>query len=87
MAGRPKLKLLGRRFNRLKVIEFIGVRESYPSKSQWKCLCNCGNTVIVLGDNLMTGNTKSCGCYRKYVSKRTVREKFKTWYNRGTNGN
>lgn len=30
--------------------------------SQWKCLCDCGNTAIVKGINLRTNSTLSCGC-------------------------
>ena len=29
---------------------------------QYLCQCDCGNQVIVLGSNLKSGNTKSCGC-------------------------
>lgn len=29
---------------------------------QYLCQCDCGNQVIVLGSNLRSGNTKSCGC-------------------------
>jgi len=81
--GRPKLKLIGRRFKRLKVVEFKGVTSTYPHKSLWECLCNCGDVIVVTGDNLMTGNTKSCGCLRKYIAKRTVRKKFQEYWNRG----
>ena len=28
----------------------------------WKCKCDCENTTIVLGSNLYTGHTQSCGC-------------------------
>ena len=31
-------------------------------KSQWLCLCDCGNTSVVTGDNLRSGHTKTCGC-------------------------
>lgn len=30
--------------------------------SLWKCVCKCGNEVIVKGGNLNSGNTNSCGC-------------------------
>jgi hypothetical protein len=33
----------------------------------WKCLCDCGNTTIVNGSHLKNKNTRSCGCYQKYV--------------------
>ena len=31
-------------------------------KSVWACACSCGGVVNVIGSNLTTGNTKSCGC-------------------------
>ena len=35
------------------------------SPSKWKCVCDCGNTIEVLGYNLKSGNTRSCGCLQK----------------------
>ena len=46
-----------------------------PSKSQvvgfsrWLCVCVCGKKVDVIGSDLVSGNTKSCGCRRVRVSK------------------
>ncbi len=31
----------------------------------WLCLCKCGNLTIVSGAELVSGHTKSCGCFRK----------------------
>ena len=28
----------------------------------YKCLCDCGNEIIVRDSNLRSGNTQSCGC-------------------------
>ena len=36
-------------------------------KGQWNCLCKCGNTTVVGTSSLKSGNTKSCGCYRKEI--------------------
>ena len=33
-------------------------------EKRWLCQCSCGNTCIVLGSNLRTGHTQSCGCLR-----------------------
>lgn len=54
----PRLNLIGEKFGRLTVQEWAG-------NGKWKCLCECGNTILVQTDNLKSGNTKSCGCYQK----------------------
>lgn len=54
---RRKHDLRGRRFGRLVVI-------GTPEGLQWPCRCDCGATVVVLGGNLRSGNTQSCGCGR-----------------------
>jgi hypothetical protein len=60
----PKLvDLIGQRFGRLLVIE-----PHYSSKYKrvlWLCQCECGKEKIVLGYNLKSGNTQSCGCLGK----------------------
>jgi hypothetical protein len=35
---------------------------SNNEKAKWLCRCCCGNMKIVLGDNLRSGHTISCGC-------------------------
>lgn len=32
------------------------------TKLLWKCRCDCGGGIVVTGNSLTTGNTKSCGC-------------------------
>ena len=32
---------------------------------RWKCRCDCGNVVMVIGHQLRCGSSKSCGCLRK----------------------
>lgn len=59
--------LIGKRFGRLVVLEQV---EDYilPSNrriARWKCQCDCGNTHIATSWDLTSGDTTSCGCYRK----------------------
>ena len=61
--------MTGHKYGLLTVIE-EDVEKSTPETVKWKCLCDCGNTVIVAGRNLRSGNTTSCGCnQRKIVSQ------------------
>ena len=54
----PRTKLYGQIFGRLTVLDWEG-------NGKWRCLCECGNEVLVQTDNLKSGNTKSCGCLQK----------------------
>ena len=37
----------------------------------WLCECDCGNEKIVVGNNLSSGKSKSCGCLKKeFLSKK-----------------
>lgn len=58
-----KLDLIGQRFGRLAVVEELDARKH--RSVLWKCVCDCGNEVIVYSSLLTSGNTKSCGCYQK----------------------
>ncbi len=57
-----KIDLTNRRFGKLLVVSDTGRRKS--RRPIWKCLCDCGKSVEVLGKYLLVGDTKSCGCYR-----------------------
>jgi hypothetical protein len=54
------LDKVGIRYGRLVVIESAG-RDKYRS-ALWKCLCDCGGTVVTRGTTLSGGRVKSCGC-------------------------
>lgn len=40
------------------------VSKSGRSIVTWECICDCGKHVTVRANNLMSGNTSSCGCTR-----------------------
>lgn len=61
--GHNKIELTGKRFGKLIVLSDTGRRKS--KRPIWKCKCDCGKEVEVLGKYLLVGDTKSCGCYNK----------------------
>lgn len=64
---KPKHDLVGKRFGRLTVLEYAG-------SERWKCVCDCGGTALVRTNNLILGNTRSCGCYQRNVASRVSRK-------------
>ena len=61
-----KIDLTGHKYGRLLVIgeaePFYG---SGRKRRMWLTQCDCGNTLVVRGENLRQGNTTSCGCVKK----------------------
>lgn len=61
--------LVGLKFGRLVV---KAESDRINGKRMWQCFCECGETVIAQGNNLRSGHTKSCGCFRsEKTSQRT----------------
>ena len=58
-----KIDMTGRVIGRLTVIEECGW--SKGGDILWKCRCECGNEVTVLGYHLRNEHTTSCGCYKR----------------------
>ena len=58
---------VGDRFGELVILRQDGVHKKPcgTTERRWLCKCDCGNEVSVLGHNLKSGNTKSCGCLPK----------------------
>lgn len=62
------IDMVGQRFGRLTVIRRDGVWRNpdspWMTRAKWLCRCDCGNEVSVIGQNLRSGATRSCGCLR-----------------------
>lgn len=56
------IDLSGRRFGKLIAIRAVG--QNKAKQYMWECRCDCGNTSVAIGSNLIRGNTKACGCVR-----------------------
>ena len=64
--------MLGKRYGNLTVIEKV-IKADYHKSSLWKCLCDCGNTVVFTRKRLMGGEI-SCGCKRMERLKESRKE-------------
>jgi hypothetical protein len=58
------MDLTGQRFGRLTVIEEAPRSPTFLYGRRWLCRCDCGNLVTVYQDNLRSGQTVSCDCFR-----------------------
>lgn len=72
------LELKNKKFGRLTVLE--RVENSKQGLSKWLCQCECGNTKIALGRELVKGKVLSCGCFRleKLREKKCIHKQTKT---------
>jgi len=64
----------GRHYGRLVV---LGLFSRNPTN--WRCRCDCGETVVRLGRSLAKGRTKSCGCLNRGVNTTHGQSKTATW--------
>lgn len=78
----------GNKYGRLTVIEFAGIGKE--NRAMWRCKCDCGNEIVVIGKSLRSGNTRSCGCLvlddarmknERYIKKhgKTDTRLFRVW--------
>ena len=65
MSERLTNSLVGQKFGKLTVVEMLDQRNK-NGRIMYKCKCECGNEVEVLGNSLSTGHTLSCGCLTSY---------------------
>lgn len=74
------IDLTGQRFGKLIVNSYEGLIRNKP---HWNCTCDCGKQVVVRGDQLKSGKTKSCGCfntdYHKERYKELTGQRFGYW--------
>lgn len=72
--------MIGKRFGKLEVVSQV-VKEDKKNK-YWICICDCGNVKNIQGSHLKTGETVSCGCFRKgklTTHGKSKTKEYKTW--------
>ena len=65
------IDLAGKRFGRLTVLH--RVENTKAGQSQWMCKCDCGTQLVVAGQSLRNGRSKSCGCKRSETAKKRLK--------------
>jgi hypothetical protein len=65
------IDLTGQKFGRLVVIKKGSLKYN---KIHWVCKCVCGNICSISGSNLKSGHTVSCGCYKKEIISKIMKE-------------
>ena len=68
--------IIGRKYGRLTVKEFVGVDKW--GEIMFLCSCDCGNTTIVRKGNIIHGYVVSCGCKQKENLKKARQSMLKT---------
>lgn len=65
---RPFQDIAGKKFGRLTVIRLAAKKP--PSRAiMWLCKCDCGKEITTRSSGILSGQSKSCGCYRADVQK------------------
>lgn len=67
----PLIDLAGKKFGRLTV---ICRHDLWHGSARWKCLCECGNTSYVVGGQLRSGHSRSCGCLNREISSNHLKK-------------
>lgn len=70
-----EVDLIGKRFENLLVVDsgpIILTGKDKKRRRTWKCKCDCGQTIFVTTGDLVSGNTKSCGCLVSVGQKRVA---------------
>lgn len=74
----PKLRdLKGQKFGQLEVVGLQPKEEG--RRYSWMCRCDCGTSVVVQANRLVSGATRSCGCLGKHGQRHTP--EYVAWNN------
>ena len=81
--------LINQKFGKLTVIDFSSkITKNKKTRKYWLCKCECGNYKVIEQDHLISGHTRSCGCFKKetisnrfYKHGLTDTRLFRIWTN------
>lgn len=68
----------GTKYGKLTILKEDPIRAK-DRKIKWVCQCDCGNIISVIGDDLRSGHTQSCGCINYSISEKRIADYLKSW--------
>lgn len=66
--------ITGQRFGRLTALKLVG---RLNRETIWQFICDCGTVIETQGYSVTKGVTRSCGCYRREVSRPILAKRTK----------
>ena len=69
------IDIAGQKFSRLKAVKFTN---KIGNEYCWLFVCSCGRKKSIRKRDVMTGKTRSCGCYKKEYMTKVFGKHFKT---------
>lgn len=82
------IDLSAQRFGRILVLNRA---PNVNRRAHWDCICDCGKTLVIRGNSLRNGNTRSCGCLasdllrrRSFRHGRTHSKAYSSWHHMKT---
>lgn len=64
ISGKPAIEsdFIGKVFGKLTIIKFLNLRNHH----RWvQCLCSCGKEMDIVLSDVVSGHSKSCGCFNR----------------------
>lgn len=69
--------MINKKYGRLTVIKKLeSLRMNDRTRARYLCKCDCGNDHIAFATYLQTGDTQSCGCLKKELEDKHLREDY-----------
>ena len=78
--------MTGMRFGKLEVLGRVDLERPCTNRqrSGWLCRCDCGNEVVVIRKDLLSGKVQSCGCLLRETARKRIVEQNAVGHYAGT---
>lgn len=82
--GQEQPNMINQKFERLLVINYD--KEASKRGDYYQVRCDCSNKLVVSGNHLRTGHTKSCGCLQRETASKLITKFDRTCDRTNENG-